>query len=131
MYTSLRGIVRGWSRIFYGSFVTLRRILISLAVLSVISISPHVLALLGLALGAAGVAHSGLWWAVGIAGASVAAIQISVIFLFYKLIGAKPMLAWTYSIGCTVAAYALCISLTKLRRGAKVVWKSTAYTSGT
>ncbi|KKN94369.1 hypothetical protein LCGC14_0187150, partial [marine sediment metagenome] len=35
MYTSLRGIVHGWSRIFYGTFGTFRRLSISLLVLLV------------------------------------------------------------------------------------------------
>ena len=128
MYTSLGDIVRGWGRIFYASFITLKRTVISLAVLTIVSLSPYLLAVVGLSLGLAGVGPAGLWLAVGVAGAVVAAIQISVIYRFYKLIGAKEMLAWTYPIGCLVAVVSLCISISKFRKGAKVVWRSTVYT---
>ncbi|HAU36646.1 MAG TPA: hypothetical protein DCX07_02880 [Phycisphaerales bacterium] len=130
MYTSLGQILRGWSRIFFGTFGTLRRLSISLAVLVFMGLLPYLGAVLGFLLAAAGARPRGLWLACGIVSAAVAAMQVSVIYRFYKLIGARKDLAWTYPIGCGVATVALVQSLGKLRKGAKLVWKSTAYSSG-
>ncbi len=127
MYTSLREIVRGWSRIFYGTFGTLRRLSISLAVMAVMGLLPYVAAGLGPAMAAAGARPAWPWWTLGAAGWAAAAVQLSVILRYYRLIGARPGLFWTYPIGCLVATLALIGSLTKLRRGAKVVWKDTSY----
>ena len=130
MYTSLPKILRGWSRIFYGTFGTAKRLSISLLVILVMGVLPYVSAALGLALAAAGAAPNAWWWACGIAGAAAVAMQLSVIFRFYRLIRAKPALAWTYVLGCLIAAAALIGALLKLRSRARVVWRNTSYSEG-
>jgi len=126
MYTSFRQIIRGWSRIFYGTFGTLKRLVISLALMSVMGLLPYLAAGIGLAGWAAGDHPAWAWRTLAISGLSAAAMQLSVIYRFYKLISARPELFWTYPIGCAVTIWALVVSLTKLG-GAKVVWKSTGY----
>ncbi len=128
MYTSLREILRGWGRIFYGTFGTVRRLSVSLGVLVIMGLLPYASAAVGFGMRAAGA--DGWWTACGIAGAAAAVVQISVIYRFYKLIGARKGLAWTYPLGCAMAVLAVIISLTKLRRGAKVTWRGTSYSSG-
>ena len=131
MYTSLKQIIRGWSRIFYGTFGTLRRLSISMTVLIVIGLTPYATAILGFSM-AGGSNEGGNWWlGCGIAGVAAVTIQLSVIYRFYKLIGARKDLAWTYSIGCAMAILAIVISLSKLRKGAKVTWRGTSYSSPT
>ena len=125
MYTSFGRIVKGWGRIFFGTFGTLGRLLVTLAVVLVISLLAWVAAGIGLSLAAAGA--GGGWLAVGLVGAGVVALQLSVIARFYKLINARWGLFWTYPLGCIMASISLLVSLSKLRRGAKVVWKSTSY----
>ena len=127
MYTSLRQIFRGWGRIFYGTFGTLQRLTISLLVLVVMGVGPYVSAALGLSMAAGGAAGGAWWWACGIAGLAAAAMQISVIFRFYRLIDARPSLAWTYMLGCLVASASLLKALWSLRTGARVVWRNTSY----
>jgi hypothetical protein len=128
MYTSLGRIVRGWGRIFFGTFGTRKRLGISLAVLVVMGMLPYLSAGLGLGLAAAGVGPVGAWWACGIVGAAASLLQLSVIARFYRLTGAKASLAWAYMLGCGVATIALIIALRKLRRGSQVVWRGTRYT---
>jgi glycosyltransferase involved in cell wall biosynthesis len=128
MYTSLGRIVRGWGRIFFGTFGTLRRLLISLAVLVLMGVLPYLAAGLGLGLAAAGARPAGAWWACGLAGAAAAIVQLSVIWRFYRFVGAKAGLAWTYLLGCAVTIVALAGALRKLRPGAQVVWRDTRYT---
>jgi len=126
MYTTFKQIIRGWSRIFYGTFGTLKRLVISLALMSVMGLLPYVSAGVGLAGWFAGAGPAWAWRTLAIAGMAAAAMQLSVIYRFYRLIIARPGLFWTYPIGCAVAICALVLSLTKLG-GAKVVWKSTGY----
>jgi hypothetical protein len=73
----------------------------------------------------------GAWaWACGIAGAAAVAMQVSVIYRFYALVGARKELAWTYLLGSGVILVSLIVALGKLRRGAKVTWRGTGYASG-
>jgi len=128
MYTSFKQILRGWGRIFYGTFGTLRRLTVSLLVLIVMGLVPYLAAVLGLAMAAD---RAGAWWlACGAAGVIAAAMQVTVIYRFYSLIGARKWLAWTYPLGCAVATAAVMVSLSKLRKGAKLTWRGTSYPSG-
>jgi len=128
MYTSLGQIVRGWGRIFYGTFGTTRRLIASLTVLAMMGIVPYAAAIFGLA---AAAGNPSFWQlACAISGLAAVTLQISVIYRFYKLIGAKRQLAWTYVIGCAMAIASVCIALSKLRKGATVTWRGTKYNSG-
>jgi len=131
MYTSLRQIVSGWGRIFFGTFGSAKRLVASLAALLVMGLLPYVACAVGLSLGLAGVAPARWWLACGILGAAAATMQLTVIYRFYKLIYAQPRLAWTYALGNLIACVALIVALTKLRSGAKVTWRSTSYSSTT
>ncbi len=129
MYTSLRRIISGWARIFYGTFGTLGRISVSLGVLFIMGLLPYVSAVLGFSQWATAGSASGWWLGCALVGVGAVAMQLSVIYRFYKLIGARKDLAWTYPIGCAVAILAATIALTKLRKGAKVTWRGTSYSS--
>jgi len=131
MYSSLRQILRGWTRIFYGTFGTARRLVLSLVVLLVVSMSPYFAAAAGFLLAALGGEHAGLWRALGWVGAATVAIQVSVIFRFLKLLYGRPVFCLSYIIGCFVTMLALIAALGKLRKGAKLVWRNTSYTTGT
>ena len=128
MYTSLGRIMRGWSRIFFGTFGTLRRLTVSLALMFFMGTMGYLSAGLGLAMALSGGQPAAWWWACGLVGAATVAIQISVIYRFYRLVGARPELAWTYLLGCIVIMASLASAIRKLRPGAKVVWRSTSYT---
>ena len=54
------------------------------------------------------------------------ALQLSVIFRYYALTGAKRSLFWTYPFGCSMGLLAIILAFRKLRRGAKVVWKNSS-----
>ncbi len=127
MYTSLGQIVRGWTRIFFGTFGTFRRLIVSLLVVSVMGLVPYLAGALGFALAASGAGPMGLWLACGIAGAAAAAMQLSVIFRFYRIAGGRRALAWTYPLGCLVVLAILVIAIAKLRPGARLVWRGTSY----
>lgn len=126
MYTSFQQIVRGWSRIFFGTFGTFKRLTASLAVMLIMGLLPYFTAVFGLAMGSSGVAHDSLWMATGLLASLASVMQLSVMFRYYKLIDGRPGLFWTYPIGCVVAVYALCQSLSRLRKGSVVTWRGSA-----
>ncbi len=128
MYTSLGEIVRGWSRIFYGTFCTMKRLTLSLVVLVVMGLLPWTALILGLVMVEAGAYQSAWWWTCGIVGAIASTLQISVIFRFYGLINAKASLAWTYPLGCIIAICTVLLGIKKLLSGGKVTWRGTNYT---
>jgi len=127
MYTSLKEIVRGWSRIYFGSFRTPGRLAGSLALLVVMGLLPYAAVGVGFALAATGARAVGWWMACGLAGLAAAAMQLGIIFRFYKLIGARKSLAWTYPLGCIGAIAAVLMAIGKLLPGAKVTWRGTSY----
>ena len=125
MYTSLGQILRGWSRIFFGTFGTLPRLATSLLVVLLMGLFPYALATIGLMEAAAG--GSPWWLAAGLTGLGAVAMQLSVIARFYAIAGARPALAWTYPIGCGVVTVALLMAASKHCPGATVVWRNTRY----
>ena len=129
MYTTFKQMIRGWSRIFFGTFGTPARLFATLGVVLIVSLMPWVLTVLGLGLGLSGIWTGGTL--VGAVAAGVATLQMSVICRYYNLIGAKVSMFWTYPMSCAISVWCLLISISKLRPGAKVVWKSTAYAQPT
>ncbi|MBI5723234.1 MAG: glycosyltransferase [Planctomycetes bacterium] len=128
MYTSLGGIISGWTRIFYGSFRTFRRIFASLMLLFTMSLLPYLLTILGFVLWGAGCHPSDGWLYVGLAGAAASAMQISVAFHFYAFARGRPIYALTYPLGGLVAFWCLVCAIGKLRKGSTVTWRGTSYT---
>ena len=106
MYAGLKQIWRGWSRIFFGCFGTFPRLLVSVIMLSVFSLSPYMTLL-------ASVAASGTWpW---LPAAAIFAIvgQQSVLWRFYGVTGNRPAWAISYALG---AALCLGMTLNAMRR---------------
>jgi cellulose synthase/poly-beta-1,6-N-acetylglucosamine synthase-like glycosyltransferase len=127
MYDSLREMLRGWCRIFFGSFASLGRLAASLALIVVMGLVPYAAAAAGLALAAAGVEPRGAWLVCGLSGVAGAAMQLSVVGRFYRLVGAGGRLAWTYALGCVLAGAAVVMAMWKLRAGARLTWRGTSY----
>ena len=127
MYTSLSETLRGWSRIFYGTFGTLKRLSISLTVLAVMGLLPYAAVIIGLSAAVAAATPAGLFLALTLLGIAAVAMQISVIWRFCPMVGAKSGIALTYPLGCVVGIVALVSAISKLRRGAQITWRNTAY----
>ena len=125
MYDSLGAILRGWSRIFFGTFGTKGRLAITLVVMLMMGLLPYATALAGWIVWSAG--GPGAWLAAALLGTAAAAAQVSVIYRFYRLAGARAALCWTYGLGCVMAVVALLEAFGKHRRGATVRWRGTSY----
>ena len=86
MYTSFREAWRGWSRIFYGCFGTLQRILLTLIVVFMFSVLPFLsLLVAGVALLVTrGATHDGWMYVFGIAAVVIVVLE-SVILRFMRI----------------------------------------------
>ncbi len=122
MYTGLKQIWRGWSRIFYGCFGTFPRLLVSVIMLAIFSISPY------LTLLASPLAGEGAGWLALAAGLAIAAQQ-SILFRFYALTGNASGWALTYPIGAAMCLGMTLNAMTRLT-GKLTVWRGTAYAGG-
>ena len=121
MYVGLRQIWRGWSRIFYGCFGSLPRLLVSVVFLTVFSLSPYATLLLAPLSPAAG--------PLAAAAALTILSQQSVLWRFYRLSHVPPPWALTWPLGAFVC---LGMTLNAMTRhwGARTTWRGTTYSGG-
>jgi len=122
MYTGFVQIWRGWSRIFYGCFGTFPRLLVSVLMLAVFSVSPYFTLVLSPLAGNA-------WLPLALAAAFAITAQQSLMWRFYAVTGNGARWAATYPIG---AAICLAMTLNSMRRlvGTTTTWRGTQYTGG-
>lgn len=122
MYTGLRAIWRGWSRIFYGCFGTLPRLIGSCCLLIFMSLSPYA-SLVG-----SGLAGNRTVAVALTAGAALLAQQ-SVMWRFYPLTYLSSVWALTYPLGALLCLAMTFNAMTRLG-GGRTTWRGTEYTGG-
>jgi cellulose synthase/poly-beta-1,6-N-acetylglucosamine synthase-like glycosyltransferase len=130
MYTSLGEMLRGWSRIYYGTFGTVRRVVVSLAVLLLVSLLPYLMMIASLIAIPASTQPSPLLAVLGLTALAAVVMQLSVIHRFYGMVGVRQDMFWSYPIGCAIGLEALVMALGKMRKGAKIAWRNTTYAAG-
>lgn len=123
MYDGFKQLWRGWARNFFGVFGTYPKLIASVLMLTLASLSPYVTAVAGLLIGS----HDAKL-AAAAAGIAILAQQ-SVLLRYYPLSGIAAPFATTYPLGA-----ALCLGMTfdALTRvgGRKFDWRGTKYTGG-
>ncbi len=123
MYTGIKQIWRGWSRIFYGCFGTFPRLLVSVLMLSIFSLSPYV-TLLGSPL------TGGEWvWMSAAAGFAILAQQ-SILWRFYGITGNRPPWALSYPLGAVLCLGMTLNAMRRLGGGTTTTWRGTTYHGG-
>jgi chlorobactene glucosyltransferase len=129
MYSRLREIWRGWSRIFFGCFETFRRLRITLAMLLTTNIFPYASLLIAAAvLGIKGWSGAGGGWQlVAAAAALVVVVQQTVITRYYRLSQTNPWLAPTFIVGAVVCVGMLVNAMFKLNGRTTTTWRGTTY----
>ncbi len=126
MYSSFSQTMKGWTRIFYGSFPNMRRLVLSLMVILVVGLLPYVTAGVGLSL-----ANTDKWWRVcGLLGCIAIGLQLTLMARFYKLIHVRWELFWTYPLGSLLTAYTIIRAMLKHLPGSTLTWKGTTYNNG-
>jgi cellulose synthase/poly-beta-1,6-N-acetylglucosamine synthase-like glycosyltransferase len=125
MYGTLRDIWAGWSRIFFGCFGSLRRLLLAAGVVLASSLLPWLTLLVSCAFGPLGQAGSvpGDWlcWV----SAATCAVQLVSMMLFYGLSRVNPLYGLAYPIGA-VFGFGMLLKAAQCAAGdGTVVWRGT------
>jgi len=130
MYTSLSQIIRGWVRIFIGSFPRLWPQTRALMVLIGKGLTLYIAAVLGwimLAFGAEDVA----WWkGCAIIGTIGSFIETVMTCRFFIHVCGKWPLGMLYPLGCIMTASILGRAIFKHLTGGTIVWRNTSYKAG-
>ncbi len=130
MYSSLRQMWAGWSRIFYGCFGTLRRLLLSAVVVTVFSMLPWISVITaGCVVLQQGPAASE-WRLLLVLAAATCAAQLSIMVRFYALSHSSPLYGLLYPVGAAVGLGALINAIRRVGGREKVTWRGTTYRGG-
>lgn len=129
MYTSLSGFIRGWVRIFLGSFRTLPRLLGALGVLLGRGMTLTVLTGLGWIMVAVGAGPTA-WWPVCAAIATGGLVaQLVMTARYYRFAESRWWMGLLYPLGCSMVAALLVKTMFKHRPGATLTWRDTDYSA--
>ncbi len=125
MYRNFGETWRGWSRIFYGCFGTVRRLLISAAFLVIVSLLPWVSLIAGWTAVAAGA--GGRWWWVAYLATLAVAAQMTVLTRFYKVSKAQVRYVPTWPIGAGLCVGMLFSAIGKTLGLTGTAWRGRVY----
>ncbi|HVP12684.1 MAG TPA: glycosyltransferase family 2 protein [Phycisphaerae bacterium] len=127
MYASLKQIWAGWSRIFFGCFGTLQRLLLSVLVITMFSMLPWIGLVSGLvAILTGSAAWPGWHYFTWLAGAACLA-QISVMLRFYALNHSGPLYGLLYPVGAVFGLGALLNAIRRVGGRKTTTWRGTTY----
>jgi cellulose synthase/poly-beta-1,6-N-acetylglucosamine synthase-like glycosyltransferase len=130
MYESFAAIWAGWTRIFYGSFDSLRRLVLSILLVTVFSLMPW--ASLGFAAGLLLLNRAvspATWLLTGTAIAACLA-QTTVMCRFYAVNRSHPIYGLGYPVAAVLGLAILLNALFRRAAGGTVTWRGTAYQDG-
>ena len=127
MYGSLKATWAGWSRIFYGCFGTLRRLVHAMVAVSFVSLFPWVTLLVSGIAVAGGAELTQLWRYLLYAAAACCLAQETVMLRFYALNHTPAIYGLLYPVGASVGLGALINAIRRLRRRATITWRGTTY----
>jgi chlorobactene glucosyltransferase len=123
MYEGFKATYNGWSRIFYGSFRRLKKVVGAAALLLVMSLLPYLILLvsLGYATVQGWEVHRLGWWVLAWSGIAIV-LQMLVVMRFYHMTGTKWYRALSYPVGAMVTLFILVNSMKKCL-GAPIEWR--------
>ena len=134
MYGSLKATWAGWSRIFYGCFGTLRRLIHAMIAVSLVSLLPWVTLLVsGIVVSLGTSTHvaqppSAVIWQYLLAASILACLsQATVMLRFYALNHTPALYGLLYPIGAAVGLGALFNAIRRLKSRATITWRGTTY----
>lgn len=138
MYTGFKQIWNGWSRIFYGCFGTLPRLIVSFIFLAVFSLSPYLTLFGAGAMNSSGCAvavnstyltnapASAAAW-MSVAAIFAIAAQQSVLWRFWRIQNLPPHWALTYPLGAAICLGMIVKAMLKLGGVSTTTWRGTTY----
>ena len=127
MYDGFAQTRAGWSRIFYGCFGTLRRLVATAVMVVMVSLLPW--AALAVSIGAVmiDVAPVAPWRALLVASAATCLMQMTVMLRFYRLNRLHPAYAIAYPLGVGIGLWALIGAIRRLGGRSTTTWRGTTY----
>ncbi|MCK6484422.1 MAG: glycosyltransferase [Phycisphaerae bacterium] len=126
MYESLGQMWRGWSRIFYGSFGSARRIVASMLMVMLGGIQPWASWAVGAWMSGASTGPEA-WRPLMWAGMAASLFQVSVMFRYYRATRVPAWLAPTYPIAALLALGMLISALRRVGGRGTTTWRGTTY----
>lgn len=126
MYASLRQAIRGWSRIFYGSLATTRRLAAATLIVLISSLFPWI-GLLVSAWAWSGAETDIGWSTATYVWGVTCGLQVCVMALFYPILRIPPAWALTYPIGSLGVIGILIRSILQSLGAATTTWRGTTY----
>jgi len=130
MYRGFRETWRGWSRIFYGCFGTMRQLLTSAAFLCIMSLFPWISMIGGWIGVLAGAAPQPAWRLFAIAATAAVIAQMTVITRLYKISKADARFAIAWPIGATLVVGMLISAMLKALGMTGTAWRGRTYKQG-
>ncbi len=132
MYTSLRGIFRGWGRIYIGAFRNVPRLMLAWLAMVGKGLTCYLAAGIGLGMYAAGAGLApgagGQWWlACGLVGAGGAAAETVMVARYLRHVGSRGVLCLLYPLAAAMTAAILVKAMLMRRPGGKIIWRDTSY----
>ncbi len=127
MYSTFGQIWSGWSRIFYGCFGAIRRLLLSIATVTVFGLLPLVaLIASSVALLGSGSAPAA-WQALFVASVAAYALEATVMMRFYALNNSRAAYGLIYPVGAALAIGMLGNAIRRVGGRSPVTWRGTTY----
>jgi len=128
MYRTPREAWRGWSRIFFGSLGTVRRIAISLLMIALYTLLPWIaLAASVIAWRFAGSTAGDPWRYASLAWGAVIVFQQMAAWRYYGVVRIGRLWSLTYMFGSLAAFGMLCSAMLKALGATETTWRGTTY----
>jgi cellulose synthase/poly-beta-1,6-N-acetylglucosamine synthase-like glycosyltransferase len=127
MYKTFPAMLKGWTRIFYGSFPKIGQLVASLVLICVMSLLPWIIGGVALGVALSGAAPPDLWWTCVWVSLATIILQQTAIARFYRVVEASGWLFCTYLPGNVIVIATLIAALAKHLPGSTMTWKGTTY----
>lgn len=127
MYDGFAQTRAGWSRIFYGCFGTLRRLVVTAVMVVMVSLLPWAALAASIGAGLVDAAPQTPWRALFVASAATCLMQITVMLRFYRLNRLHPAFALAYPLGVAIGLWALIGAIRRLGGRSTTTWRGTTY----
>lgn len=127
MYDGFTKTRTGWSRIFYGCFGTLRRLVVTGLMVLIVSLLPWAALTASIVRTLTGSETSSAWRILLALSAITCAAQWTVMFRFYRMNRLNPVFALAYPLGVAIGLWALGGAIRRLGGRSTITWRGTTY----
>ncbi len=127
MYDGFTKTRAGWSRIFYGCFGTLRRLVVTGLAVAISSLLPWATLAASIVAACTDSGAATPWRVLLVASAGACLAQMTVMLRFYRLNRLNPIYALAYPLGAAIGLWALGGAIRRLGGRSTITWRGTTY----